>query len=248
MHWTRRAARTTRAKPPKQLELPLTSGWGGARRGAGRRPAAPKARSRVPHAKRPKHVGRHPVHVTLRAKHGLPSFRQQLIHRLLAGVLRDQRRRRYQSTFRVLHFSIQANHLHLIVEADTERAAADGYKPLRFGVSGLEIAFAKRLNRLLHRKGKVWADRYHRHDLKTPRETWFGLAYVFGNYTHHGERSYGAGVVDLFSSACMFDGWAEEHFVPLRADRWRWPVCRAQTWLARVGYRKHGLLPLVPSR
>lgn len=235
-------------RAPKQLELPRTGGWGGARRGAGRKRANPKARTRVPHVKRPSHTGRHPVHVTLRAKHGLPSFRQQRVHQVLAGVLRDQRRRRYKDTFRVLHFSIQTNHLHLIVEADTERGITDGYKPLRAGVSGLEIAFAKRLNRLLHRKGKVWSDRYHRHDLKTPRETWFGLAYVFGNYTHHGGRSYGAGVVDLYSSACMFDGWAEPCFVPLEADRWRWPVCRAHTWLAGVGYLKHGRLPIVPTR
>ena len=59
------------------------------------------------HAKRPVHKGRHPVHVTLRAKAGLPSFRQQRVQRLLADVLRDQRRRRYVDDFRVVHDSIQ---------------------------------------------------------------------------------------------------------------------------------------------
>jgi hypothetical protein len=102
--------------------------------------------------------------------------------RLFTEVLRDQRRRRYKDDFRVIHFSIQSNHLHLIVEADTERAKGR-YEPLRSGVSGLEIAFARRLNRMLRRKGKVWADRYHRRDLKTPTETAIGLSYVFNNYT-----------------------------------------------------------------
>jgi putative transposase len=170
----RESTRKRRPKKGEQLALPRTGGWGGKRRGAGRKrwdANMAGSRSRVVHTPRPVHKGRHPVHVTLRAKPGLPSFRQQRIQRLVAEVLRDQRRRRYRNDFRIVHYSIQSNHLHLVVEADTERAK--GYKPLRSGVSGFEIAFARRLNLLLRRRGKVWADRYHRHDLKTPKETWF---------------------------------------------------------------------------
>jgi REP element-mobilizing transposase RayT len=196
------------------------------------------------HAPRPVHKGRHPVHVTLRAKTGLPSFRQQRVQRLLADVLRDQGRRRYKDDFRVVHYSVQGNHLHLIVEADTERA--HGYQPLRSGISGLEIAFARRLNVMLGRRGKVWADRYHRHDLKTPKETWFALAYVFDNYTHHGAKTYGEGVLDPYSSACCFDGWEGSRFVPHDSERWRWPVRPAETWLVRKGYLVHGRLTITP--
>ena len=238
--------RAGRTKKGAQLSLPRTGGWGGKRRGAGRKRSTPNASSRVTHAPRPVHKGRHPVHVTLRAKPGLPSFRKQRVQRLLAEVLRDQRRRRYSDDFRVIHYSIQANHLHLIVEADTERAR--GYDPLRSGISGLEIAVARRLNLMLRRKGKVWADRYHRRDPKTPKETRSGLAYVFDNYTHHGERSFGEGVLDLYSSACMFDGWEGPHFVPDESDRWLWPVCRARTWLLRQGYLVHGRLTITPTR
>lgn len=92
------------------------------------------------------------MHVTLRAKTGLPSFRQQGVQRILASVIRDQRHRSYSPTFRVVHYSIQGNHLHLVVEADTE--LAESYLPLRSGVSGLAIAFARRLNLLLKRKGR----------------------------------------------------------------------------------------------
>jgi putative transposase len=239
------STRKGRSRRGEQLALPRTSGWGGKRRGAGRKRSdadMPGSRSRVVHAPRPIHKGRHPVHVTLRAKPGLPSFRQQRVQRLVAEVLRDQRRRRYRNEFRIVHYTIQRNHLHLVVEADTERAK--GYKPLRSGVSGFEIAFARRLNLRLRRRGKVWADRYHRHDLKTPRETWSGLAYVFGNYTHHGMKSHGAGVLDIYASGCVFDGWEGDHFIPADFERWRWPVCRAQTWLARKGYLVHGRLPI----
>ncbi len=145
---------------------------------------------------------------------GLPSFRKQRVQKLLAEVLREQRRRQYGGDFRVVHYSIQSNHVHLLVEADTE--SARGSDPLRSGVSGLAIAFARRLNLMLRRKGKVWADRYHRHDLKTPKETWYGLSYLFNNYTHHGARSFGEGVLDPYSSACLFGGWDGPHFVPVR--------------------------------
>lgn len=242
------AARALRAMKAVQLSLDSTGGWGGKRAGAGRKPKAALPRSSVVHAKRPVHKGRHPVHITLRAKPGLPSFRQQRIERLITDVMRAQRRRHYKDDFRIVHYSIQGNHLHLIVEADSERAEASGYKALRSGISGFEIAFARRLNMILRRRGKVWADRYHRHDLRSPKETRAGLAYVFRNFTHHGERSYGDGVVDLFSSAPVFEGWTKPKFEPHERERWRRPVCRAQTWLLTTGWcRARGELEAAPQ-
>jgi putative transposase len=246
------STRTKRGENPtsgEQLSLPrLASGAkklrGGKRIGAGRKRATPNARSNVPHKRRPVHKGRHPVHVTLRAKTNLPSFRQQLVHKMLTDVIRAQRRRRYRDCFRLIDFSVQVNHLHLIVEADTEKSSSEGYKALRSGVSGLVIAFARRLNKMLGRRGSVWADRYHRHDLKTPKETWNGLGYVFKNFTHHGERTFGDGAVDPFSSACVFEGWDERKFIPHERELWRWPVCAPKTWLRSRGYLVHGPLPL----
>ena len=119
----------------EQLSLPRTGGWGGKRPSAGRkRQLATRdgSSSHVSHAKRPVHKARHPVHVTLRARAGLPSFRQQRMHRLLAEVLRDPRRRNYGARFRVVHFSIQSSHLHLVVEADTDEAVSG--QPLRAGL------------------------------------------------------------------------------------------------------------------
>ena len=239
-----RQATKRRPKKGEQLALPRTGGWGGKRPNAGRKRRDPDGRANVAHVSRPVHKGRHPVHVTLRAKSGLPSFRQQRVQRLLAEVLRDQRRRRYNADFRVIHYSIQGNHLHLIVEADSERA--QGYQPLRAGISGLEIAFARRLNMMLRRTGKVWDNRYHRHDLKTPKEVRSGLAYVFENYTHHGVKTYGDGVLDMYSSSWLFDGWEGQHVVFDDRERWRWPVRPPETWLARKGYLVHGKLTTAP--
>jgi REP element-mobilizing transposase RayT len=68
----------------------------------------------MPHAPRPLHLGRHPVHVTLRSE--LRSLRNQFVFPTVrAAIARTSARR--GSTFRVVHFSVQHDHVHLIVEA-----------------------------------------------------------------------------------------------------------------------------------
>src|SRR5262249_49350047 len=122
-----------------------------------------------------------------------------------------------------------------------------GYKAIRAGISGLKIAFARRLNALLRRKGSVWDDRYHRHDLKTPLEVIRGIDYLATNFTHHGEWSFGDGVVDSFASTWLFEGWVGPRMIFHESERWRWPVCSAQTWLLREGWKKHERLQLKGS-
>jgi REP element-mobilizing transposase RayT len=188
---------------------------------------------------RPPHKRRHPVHVTLRAKKGLPYFRRQAVASLVRRVLHKQTTRPYEKTFQVVHFSIQDNHLHLVVEADDDA--------LRTGVSGFVISFARRLNRMLERKGSVWADRYHRRDLTTPREVHHVLTYVFNNFLKHGARVVGFppghGVADVYSSSPRFWGW--ERPIVVFDDTEPWPRPRERTWLLAEGWRRHG--PLDPT-
>jgi hypothetical protein len=208
-----------------------------------------------------RHTGRHPVHVTLRARAGLPPLRSQVVARELHGILARQRGRAYGGAFQVVEFSIQSNHVHLIVEAvgaewapgegaSAGGAVGDGARgegagaaagdALRAGVTGLVIAFAKRLNGLLGRKGKVWADRWHGRELPTPREVRNALVYVFRNLARHGTRMLGEGVVDPYSSAATFDGWARRVSALLPTEPWVHP--RPRTWLLGRGWRVHGLL------
>jgi hypothetical protein len=130
--------------------------------------------------------------------------------------------------FRVLHFSVQDDHVHLLVEAD---------EPTGFerGVRGLAIRIAKAVNRMLARRGPVWGDRYHARMLRTPREVRNALVYVLNNF-----RKHVGGARGLYprSSARWFDGW-RGGLVEI-ADRL--PVAKARTWLARVGWRRRGLI------
>jgi putative transposase len=216
---------------------------GGKRQGAGRKLAAGKRRS-VPHRKRAAHDGRHPVLVTLRARRGLPSLRTQLVSEMLQRVLREQRRRYYAGSFQVAEFTIQDNHLHLIVEATglAVNRGADAPDALRAGVSGLVIAFAKQLNKLLRRKGKVWADRWHGRELGSPTELRGALVYVLRNAARHGAYFLGDGCVDPFSSAPRFTGWTRA-IKSFSIETEPWPAAlRPMTWMLGTGWRLIGLL------
>ena len=236
-----------KVRVPVQLEMaaianaPLRRpGRGGKRAGAGRK-RAPGVRESVPHQPRAKHVAAHPVHVTLRARSGLPSFREQVIHDMFRAVLFRQRKRRYAQTFKVVEFSVQTNHLHLIVEAT---GVQDAHDNLRSGISGLVISFAKRLNGILGRKGKVWGDRWHGRELGSPREVRNAIVYVFRNLAKHGTRMLGDGNVDHLSSAPRFRWWSRPLMWPFADDPW--PDASPRTWLLGTGWRTRGGGPIDP--
>jgi REP element-mobilizing transposase RayT len=204
-----------------QLELPART-WGGRRAGAGRKPGT---RRRVSHCARPAHRSAHPVHLTLRARAGLPSLRKPRLFAAVRGAIARASRER----FRIVHFSVQGNHLHLMVEADDRYA-------LRAGAHGLGIRAARAVNKTLSRKGAVWDDRYHTRALKSPREVRHGLVYVLMNIRKHDPQSTPG--IDPCSSAPWFEGFRDR-----APNRTHPPPTRcARTWLATTGWRRHGLL------
>ncbi len=216
------------ARRKVQLELPLTSGWGGRRRGAGRKRLA--ARPLVPHRPRPPHRASYPEHLTWRCMAGLGSLRGAAVFPAVVAALAAHREA--VARFRVVHFSVQDNHLHLIVEADDARA-------LRVGAQGLGVRLARAVNRALGRRGRVFDDRFHTRALRSPREVRFALAYVLHNFKKH--QRLAATRLDPCSSALWFDGF-RELTPPDPAEAAGAPVHAARTWLARVGWRRAGLV------
>ena len=212
------------SKTPGQIALPLIERKrrGGARKGAGRKPNGVVAG--VPHQTRFTHKARHPVHVTMKAREGLPSLRGD---KLILRAVRASLAAAHKEAFRVVHFSVQSNHLHLIVEAEDTVS-------LSRGMQGLTSRMARAVNRALGNKGAIFADRYHAHALSTPRATRNALLYVLQNWAKHGP----GGAYDPHSSAIWFDGWAH----PLPDESPPPLVAKASTWLITIGWRRHGLL------
>ena len=194
--------------------------WGGRRAGAGRRRSKD---SGVSHLCRDEVAARHPVHTTVRLAKGCWNLRSHRALRVLENAFHEGRDR---FGFRLIHYSVQGNHLHLLAETDGKSALARGMK-------GLEVRVARGLNRMMGRKGRVFADRYHAHVLKTPRETARALRYVLVNFAHHARawgEQFAATFIDPYSSVRYLAA------APGPAA----PVVRPETWLLRTGWLGSG--------
>jgi hypothetical protein len=142
------------------------------------------------------------------------------------GALRRAIARASVDRFRVIHFSIQQDHGHFIVEGDEPRRA-------RGGVHGLAIRLALAVNRALGRRGNVVGDRYHARPLMTPRHMRASMVYVLLNFRKHLRAPPG---VDPRSSGPQFSGW--HHGPP--ATEVAPATALPRTWMARVGWRRAG--------
>jgi REP element-mobilizing transposase RayT len=206
-----------RRRRPVQLEL-RASTWGGKRDGAGR----PKTgRKYVPHRVRPVHKKAHPVHVTLRAR--VSTLRDFSVFDAVEAALAKGSK----SFFRVCEYSVQRNHIHLIVEAGDTVA-------LSRGMQGLVARIAKAVNRAMHRRGSVFADHYHAHELCKPTEVRNALVYVLNNWKKHLPGANRG--VDGCSSGKWFLGW-QDHGPDTPS-----PLPAAKEWLLTQGWRLRGLI------
>jgi REP element-mobilizing transposase RayT len=169
------------------------------------------------------------VLVTLRLVAGLPTLRMEDSHGVIREALKDTTR----NEFRVVEYSVQSNHLHLLVEARDELALARG-------MIGLSVRLARRLNRLWRRRGKLFADRYHARILRTPREVRAALLYVLQNAHKHG--AWVARRADVYSSGPEFEGWREKGAVSAARARL---LERPRTWLLSCGWRRQGRIGLL---
>ena len=192
-----------------QLELPT---WGGKRAGAGRKR---KSRlRRVSHKRRPEHASRFPLHVVLRARQDAPGLRRRQMFRAVRAALVQGAAR---AGFRLVHFSVQGNHLHLVVEAIDKVA-------LSRGMQGLAVRIARAVNRAADRTGPLFADHYFARELKTPAEVRRAVRYVLDNRILHGS-------LEPQTDACASEA----------------PLVPPRTWLLTVGWLRSRAGPLPVS-
>lgn len=219
---------------PQQLPLPLEPQadrpWGGARKGAGRKPGP---RPGVLHRARPAHRAEHPVLVTLRARPNVAPLRSNRVFAALRDAIRTAGDTDSGRATRVVHFSVQSDHVHLLVESSDTSS-------LSRGLRGLAIRMALAVNRARKTSGPVWAGRYHARALKTPRQVRNALVYVLMNCRKHEGGPWGH--IDSRSSGPWFDGFRlQPSPPPAGVDS---PVAPPTTWLLRVGWRRHGLIDI----
>jgi len=190
---------------PKQQELPLRR-WGGKRRGAGRKRQS--ARRNVPHRPR-EEFRKGALHVTLPLRREVWNLRT---HRCFRALQQAFERGCQRFGYRLIEFSVQGNHIHLVVEAPDVVALGRAMK-------GLEVRMARALNKVMKRKGPVFADRYHAHLLRSPQEAARAIRYVLENRVVHAIRA-GEPVPSGIDPFCSTT-W-KGHDPPLVAEPWWW--------------------------
>jgi putative transposase len=197
----------------RQLDLPMRT-HGGRRKGAGR----PNIKGVVLHRQRPTFAARFPLHITLKIRKDVGSLRTE---RRFARIQRAFRYGYDRFGMKMSEFSVQGNHIHLIVEATDKKA-------LSRGMQGLAIRIAKGVNRAIGRKGQIFADRYHARILRTVTEVRNAVNYVRKNWHKHQKQSGRWShdwYVDPFSSmsgeACWYvDERARSSLIVARPTAW----------------------------
>jgi REP-associated tyrosine transposase len=179
------------------------------------------------HVARPEHVAGRPVHVVLRVTREVGNLRTRHAYRAIRGAIAKCAAR---ADYRVVHASIQSNHVHLLVEADDKHA-------LTRGMQGFAISAAKRLNRELRRaRGDVFPFRYHATTIKNSTQARNAISYILNNWRRHKNDAGSPWRIDLYSSAEQFPGWATPHGYAPRKE----PLAcvRPTTWLLTVGWAR----------
>jgi REP element-mobilizing transposase RayT len=170
--------------------------------------------------------------VTLKVKRDVHQLRSA---KLVNELERSWREACDRGRFRLVQYSIQGDHVHLIVEASSVRDLACGLK-------SIVARFARAVNRVWHRTGAVLADRCHLHVLRTPREVRNAIAYVLLNARRHLAKAGGSlprvAWIDPASSGKWFNGWLGGSVGSADPPA----VAPPHTWLLSVGWRRRGLI------
>ena len=164
------------------------------------------------------------------------------VERLRTGTLYRALRRELErylglEDFRVVHISIQGNHIHLLIEARDREAFSSRMR-------SLAINFARAINAASNGRGKVFEYRYHARQITTPRQARNSLAYVLNNWRRHKEDFASKATigfpVDPYSSGVTFDGWSPKPRYTLPDGYVPLPVSPPRTALLRNSYQEYG--------
>jgi REP element-mobilizing transposase RayT len=194
----------------------------------------------VAHESRNDFPSAHPCLVTLKVLEGVASLRSGAVVREIEKTFRRGAER---GEFRLVHYSVQSDHLHALVEADGPQALGRGMK-------SLASRFALAVNRALGRRGSLLRERYHLRVLSSPTQVRNALRCVLLNVRKHWAKRRGSRVLpgparlDRASSARWFGGWMKGTAGAEEAARSSDPpaVRAPRTWLLAVGWRRLGLL------
>jgi REP element-mobilizing transposase RayT len=146
-------------------------------KGAGRPALLLTQKKQVAHRARPLLPKNTPVHVTIKIRPFLfQTLRKKVYFKKISRAISRAR----SKGLRIIHFTVQKDHLHFMIEAENNKQLAKGMQALGISLSkSLKGNIAKHIR-------SVYKSRYHLHILNTIREIKNTKLYILGNAIKHG--------------------------------------------------------------
>jgi REP element-mobilizing transposase RayT len=141
---------------------------------------------RIYHRSRPNIPSKMPVHVTVKTNQkDIGSIRSKILYKEIRQAMK---RARYGG-IRIIHFSVQKDHIHMIIEAASSIL-------LGRAMRAMSISLSKRFTEVLGESVKALQNRYHLRLLKSFNQIKNAIFYVLNN----GKKHLIADTIDFYSS------------------------------------------------
>lgn len=128
----------------------------------------------ISHRKRPCLKKPSSLHLTIKVKRIKAEMKNRTVLILLKRAILNARKQ----GLRIIHFSLEYDHVHLLVEAADNLVLGKGMQA--FGVT-----LSKAINRLKKLNGEVYKHRYHFRKITSTRELKVVMNYIFSNGMKH---------------------------------------------------------------
>lgn len=126
------------------------------------------------------------LHLTIKVRENKADIKSKRILKALHHAIIRARLKR----LKVIHYTLEYNHVHLLVEVQD-------HKVMHQAMQALGISFSKAINKVKSVKGSVYKHRYHLRKLKSSRDLKNVLHYIFNNGVHHRRT---ASILDPYNS------------------------------------------------
>jgi REP element-mobilizing transposase RayT len=128
----------------------------------------------IRHTERPIFTSPSSLHLTVKILRAKANLKNKMILSILKRSIMNARK----MGLRVIHYSLEYDHVHLLIEAENNFILGKGMQA--FGVT-----FSKALNRLRKIKGSVYKHRYHFRKIVGARQLKNVMNYIFSNGLKH---------------------------------------------------------------
>lgn len=132
----------------------------------------------IRHIARPKLKKPSSLHLTIKVRSNKADIQSKKILKALHHAIMRARFKK----LKVIHYTLEYNHIHLLVECNDNRI-------LQQGMQALGISLSKAINKIKRLKGGVYKHRYHFRQISNPRQLKNVLHYIFHNGIKHRRAS-----------------------------------------------------------